>query len=848
MDLSVILSAGERDALERTGVALEALEAELIVASSPGYGGLNEAAGRATRGALLFLEAGATIAPAAAARLLALLDEGAALAVPVLCDRARRIVSAGSTVRATRMGPFAFEIEPCAAGAAYAPRAEIAEVAAASASGFAITRSRFIELGGFAAEHADALGDVELSLRARERGGRLLCAFDAPVELGARRAPLDDPLRITAARARLDAAWRARIAPPPTSLELHETHVGPERYLDLPAPRPPLTVFVHGEVADGAALGAALADPGLPVAKVIWNSPSQPPPLNAPVVLERGETTRAAGAAMELRGRRAVAFVDAAQRLRPGWLAALARELNWGSDVVAATFVVQPPATLVVPTAGAHASLVALSDIPQHLRLDERLDLDDALRELTAKLRPCGLAVRAVESSPYTDRGRDPATLALTREAPALRADGLASIVMLSWNAPDYTRIALESIRQHTRHPHEVIIVDNGSGPETTNWLRTLDDARVIFNASNRGFAGGNNQGIAAARGEYIVLLNNDVVVTEGWLEDLIDALRRNPLTGVSAPRSNRVAGSQQVPDATYPDVASMHRFAAERRVQFRKTGYYLDRAIGFALCIDRRVIDEVGGIDERFGAGNFEDDDFCIRVRAAGYKIYVCDDVFIHHFGSVSFTSNKVDWQASMQTNWLKFARKWGLPDAYPTRGYVPGPVIARGFDRAAHFVALPSGAAATPVEPAAPAEIAEAAPAAPVVRRAARVRFAALVRNEDDWSTIGAFARRFARAFDLEATVTLEIAACGEVSAATLGERVLRLLERNGLDPEAVAEIGIDDVGDVDAWLDELAPATLLRVQAGAFGGKFDVLEVVTETSPAGLRRVLARLQAPA
>jgi GT2 family glycosyltransferase len=839
---SVIISTGGQGELERTVGSLALSGADVVVAEQPGYRGYNAAARAAKLPNIAFVEAGTVLGPGTLDALEASLDDRVAIAGPVLCDESQHVVSAGRALTKTRMSRFVFRLVPRRAGDAYRSGADIEDVDAVSAACFMVPRSLFEELGGFDEQFADALADVDLSLRARMSGRRVVCVRSAFASVSSSHRSCDDPVCLPSAHARLDAAWRGRIAAllPPPHPSVRETRVGPERYGDLVATPRAITVFLHGSVAEPARVPQLFANAGYPISRVVWNSPDPPPP-GAPFEIDRNETVAAARSAMELRGDRAIAFVDGRMTLHDGWLAALVREISWGADVVAATFVDEVPDDRVVPACDARASLVVLNDIPQHLRLDERSELDDALVDLTAKLRACGQAIRVADAAAFAPGiGRGRSSLDLKRDAPALRPDGLASIVMLSWNAQNYTRIALESIRSYTRHPHEIIIVDNGSGPETTDWLRTLDDVRVIYNASNRGFAGGNNQGIAAARGEYVVILNNDVVVTDGWLEAMIDGLRRNPLTGVTAPRSNKVAGIQLLPDANYPDVNSMHRYAAERRAAWRKTGFFVDRAIGFCLCIDRRVIDEIGGIDERFGAGNFEDDDFCIRVRAAGYKIYVCEDAFIHHFGSVTFAANKIDWQASMNENWVKFARKWGLPDQYPINGYLPAPVIARGFDRTTHYVALPA------VDRAPDVEIDEAAPAAE--RRPAGVRFTSIVRNEADWSAVGAFVRRFGRAFDAEADVTLEIAACGTIDAATLGERVMRLLERSGLDADSVADIGIDDVSDVEAWLVQLRPAALLRVQGEPFGGSFDALEMVEETSPSALRRALLRWQSTA
>ncbi len=486
-------------------------------------------------------------------------------------------------------------------------------------------------------------------------------------------------------------------------------------------------------------------------------------------------------------------------------------------------------------------------------------DIDLALRlrreGFTLYYAPEAAVVDAFPARPALDDAAGPSAERFARAWPSLPAAApaprakLATIVMLSWNAHEYTRGALDSIRAYTDVPYEVVIVDNGSGPETVAWLRTLRDVRVIYNAENTGFAHGCNQGLAAARGDYVVLLNNDVVVTEHWLGDLIDAIERNPGVGVSAPRSNVVAGSQQIP-VPYSDLGGMHRFAAERRAAYRRQGYATDRAIGLCLCIDRAVIETVGGIDERFGVGNFEDDDFSLRTRAAGFGIYVCDDVFIHHFGSATFKANSVDWSATMVGNWAKFARKWGFDPAYPTHGYDPRPAIARGFDRAAHYQPLPDVPDPEPVaEPeAAPAEpaVAEAVPAAP--RRA--LRLVAVVHAERDWSEIAPIVRRFAASVAPDADVALEIAAAGDLTAAVLGQRVSRALERSGLDPQTIPDISIDDVDDVGDWL-----AVREREAAAVIGihrrppPELAAMPVLGDASPSGLRRLAAaRVAAPA
>ena len=102
---------------------------------------------------------------------------------------------------------------------------------------------------------------------------------------------------------------------------------------------------------------------------------------------------------------------------------------------------------------------------------------------------------------------------------------GLTSIVIVTHNQLEYTRQCLDSIRRLTDEPYELIVVDNGSSDGTVEYLRSLPDVRLIVNETNRGFPAAANQGIARAGGSQILLLNNDVVVTTGWLCRLLRAL-----------------------------------------------------------------------------------------------------------------------------------------------------------------------------------------------------------------------------------------------------------------------------------------------------------------------------------
>ncbi len=241
------------------------------------------------------------------------------------------------------------------------------------------------------------------------------------------------------------------------------------------------------------------------------------------------------------------------------------------------------------------------------------------------------------------------------------------SIIILTWNQLSFTKECLESIERHTQEPHEVILVDNGSTDGTLPWLTQLvadrENYSLIANSKNLGFSKGCNQGIEAARGSHILLLNNDTVVTHGWLSGLLECLHSSPDTGIVGPMTNSISGIQMVPQATYAETTGLEGYAAEFRGKYRGRRIPLRRIVGFCMLFRRDLVEKIGLLDERFGSGNFEDDDYCLRSALAGYRNLVAGDVFIHHHGSVSFKGNGIDFGKAMSGNHSLFNKKWSGP-----------------------------------------------------------------------------------------------------------------------------------------------------------------------------------------
>jgi GT2 family glycosyltransferase/glycosyltransferase involved in cell wall biosynthesis len=246
-------------------------------------------------------------------------------------------------------------------------------------------------------------------------------------------------------------------------------------------------------------------------------------------------------------------------------------------------------------------------------------------------------------------------------EAPA----ALTSIVILCFNGLAYTRQCLDSVERFTPEPHEILIVDNGSTDGTPGFLRQYaaghDSVTLIMNDRNMGYAAGNNQALRAARGEYVVLLNNDVVVTDGWLGRMIGHMEGHADTGMVGPLTNSVSGAQLLTGIPYgTDMDRMHAFA--REIQGRNAGRteHCMRLVGFCLLIRRQVLDIIGGLDEGYLTGNYEDDDLCLRSCIAGFRNIIARDVFVHHFGSMTFKVNSIEHSRTMDANREHFLRKW--------------------------------------------------------------------------------------------------------------------------------------------------------------------------------------------
>lgn len=248
------------------------------------------------------------------------------------------------------------------------------------------------------------------------------------------------------------------------------------------------------------------------------------------------------------------------------------------------------------------------------------------------------------------------------------------SIIIVTYNNVELTRGCIDSLLRNTTYPNfEIVVVDNASTDDTRNYLRYLNrirpDVVIALNDSNRGFAAANNQGINLASGEYFVLLNNDTVVPKGWVDPLLRHLE-NPEIGLVGPVTNSVGNEAKI-EVDYIRLDQMEDFADRHTLLHRGRIFDIAMLAMFCVAMRREVFEKIGCLDEAFGIGMFEDDDYSRRIQAAGLRTVCAEDAFVHHYGQASFKKLIVsgEYQALWDRNQAYFERKWGGWTPHQTR-----------------------------------------------------------------------------------------------------------------------------------------------------------------------------------
>jgi FkbM family methyltransferase len=316
-----------------------------------------------------------------------------------------------------------------------------------------------------------------------------------------------------------------------------------------------------------------------------------------------------------------------------------------------------------------------------------------------AKLFDQGLRVD-VESYSGTipDSCHQEMDLRFAQEATPIRNEAdqapLVSILIPNYNGRKDVELCLGSIERNTPENHEIVVLDNGSTDGSREYLRTVPNIILLENPHNIGVAA-RAQLLSMARGQHVVFLDNDTIVTKDWLKKFISHAEKDHGIGLIGPRSNYVSGPQLVPDAKYNTIEELERFAGAFTLEHQGEVTSIVRMPSFCWFFTKKVVDTIGATEVNFGKFGFEDDDYNLRVHIAGFKSVIAHDVFVHHTGGPQGRGNE-QYNKEMLKSWELFKKKWGLPSKLKYgESFDLTNVLAQRFKRSKHFNRLPERSA---------------------------------------------------------------------------------------------------------------------------------------------------------
>lgn len=269
------------------------------------------------------------------------------------------------------------------------------------------------------------------------------------------------------------------------------------------------------------------------------------------------------------------------------------------------------------------------------------------------------------------------------------------SIIIVSYNTTSILRNCLQSVlaqslsapRQDPAQPpnspegYEIIVVDNASNDGSPAMVaQEFPAVTLLANATNRGFGRANNQGIQASHGRYVLLLNSDTLLPTGVLARLLHFMDQTSAAGACSPRLLRPDGTPQ-PYAfgADPTIGYLLARGAKQIISHKylhnwaaDTIQEVDWVSGACLLVRREVIDQVGLLDENIFM-YFEDNDWCLRIRQVGWKIYYNPTVQITHLGGQSLAKNPQARQAYYHSLEYFYAKHYNFLSRLALRALLP-------------------------------------------------------------------------------------------------------------------------------------------------------------------------------
>jgi len=226
------------------------------------------------------------------------------------------------------------------------------------------------------------------------------------------------------------------------------------------------------------------------------------------------------------------------------------------------------------------------------------------------------------------------------------------SIIILAYGDPSLTNAVIKSLKvEGDSYPNmEILIVDNGSSAEDIKSMRDyaepFKDVKIIENGENLGFAAGNNVGLEAATGDYVLLLNNDTFVSPGSIQAMMLHLKNNPAIGAIGPLTNNIGNEAKLP-IDYANMEEMILNSRALKTGYRGKNFETQVVAYFAVMFRQKDLENFGHLSIDYGRGMFEDDDHCHTIRSRGFICAVAEDAFVHHHLNKSiFESKWGEWK----------------------------------------------------------------------------------------------------------------------------------------------------------------------------------------------------------
>ena len=305
---------------------------------------------------------------------------------------------------------------------------------------------------------------------------------------------------------------------------------------------------------------------------------------------------------------------------------------------------------------GQTALLVPPGDVEAMAAAIKRLRNDPDLRArlvanglATAARFDWGRAAAALEAHLQRLVARPSSPVALEPNQRRATEEPSLSVLVTQWDQRQLTQRCVESVRRNTDVPYELVLIDNGSGPDAATYASLAADVPV-FNGRNLGFAGGMNAGLAVARGRWVAFVNNDTVLPPQWASRLIESLEAKQQYALAVPAVTAAGNERTVRQEPGEHVERLRRFEAPPS--------------GVVYVMERRTVEALGAWDEQFRVASAEDVDLCFKLWVNDRDIVFDSRVLVDHVGKGTAGPKLGDYEARWAQNRRVLFAKWTAPE----------------------------------------------------------------------------------------------------------------------------------------------------------------------------------------